>query len=86
MSSSGLPLCFVPHLTLPVIPVDVLPAVPVDVSGSIDLLKAGVWCWPCSCMEETHVAASSHPVPTTHLSFFWNGWSMGHFLLPPPSE
>lgn len=79
MGNSGLPLCFVPDVTLPVIAIDVFPTVAIDVSCSIDLLKAGIWCWLCSCKDETQVAAPSHPMPTTHLSF-WNGWSMGDFF------
>lgn len=85
MSKSWLPLCFLPHLTLPVVAIDVLPTVPVDVSSSINLLEAGVWCWPGSCVEETHVADSCgawhppHPRPTMPWFFFWDGWSMGNF-------
>lgn len=61
MSKSWLPLCFLPHLTLPVVAIDVLPTVPVDVSSSINLLEAGIWCWPGSCVEEIHVADLVEP-------------------------
>lgn len=92
MSSSWLPLCFLPHLALPVVAIDVLPTVPVDVSSGINVLEAGVWCWTCPCTEETHVADSHgaqqpiSPHANRSLVLFLGWFEHEKFLLSPPSE